>query len=210
VSISGINSHSRTRPGDRLVTLEEYRGFKVQGELRRTNPFHKDVFISSNLPEDIFYAYPALPTTTHSIEDSEFSENHDINWNAGGIAGHLRQCALIVNESTPLKPEKWVWGFNFGAVPGPPCNSLGIDIYRDQIQADMEGEDGVESKLVKYTIGHEVGHGVSFPDRVCMCGGLDISMMCTSTSLGPDGCLFTAPPDRYVGIDEAKLDLVGQ
>ncbi|GEM_PF-3206252 len=61
-----VNPMGNGVDGDGLVNFEEFRGFMVRGEHRRTNPFQKDLFISSDLPQNIGDVIN-LPVTKHWI-----------------------------------------------------------------------------------------------------------------------------------------------
>jgi hypothetical protein len=63
--------------GDGLVNFEEFRGVVVRGIHRRTNPFQKDLFISSNLPQNIGDANN-LPVTPRWIYESEMNTTNRI------------------------------------------------------------------------------------------------------------------------------------
>jgi len=197
--------------GDDLVTLEEYRGFIIYGNYMRTNPFKKDVFIAST--EGIYYAYPAMPTATHRILFNEYEPNTQIiNWAAGGIDGHRMQCAIPILGNITETPGQWEWGYTTPkgnkTIPGPPCNVKTTDVNKLQIKVDNATHQADEQILTNYTVGHEVGHGVSIPHKDCTCGEAKYSMMCTSNSIGPPGCLFTSTPSYYKNDDLDNLDLL--
>jgi hypothetical protein len=85
--------------GDGFVTFEEYRGFVVwNGEHRRTNPFKKDLFLSSDLETGIAFAYPNLPTATHRVtgeNETEIPQYRtadrvmNFNWQNDGYGGDI-------------------------------------------------------------------------------------------------------------------------
>ena len=211
--------------GDGLVTLEEYRGFKVYaggGTHRRTNPFHKDIFIGSTQQvEGISYAYPALPTSTHRVDLPDMQANtYSINWLADGIAGHKPQCGLRMIGNMLENKAPWEWGFtprrDHQNLPGTPCEIDEIDINVYRIMFDNIGHNADISKLIEYTIGHEAGHGVNIHHRDCECGAPHYALMCTSNSIGPPKpppaqgeCVFSQEPTTYdVEQDLLHMDLI--
>ena len=150
--------------GDGLIAIEEYRGFKIWSSHRRTDPMMKDVFISSELSQGISYALEALPTNTHRVigplhASRELDELNRINFNSTGRPGHKDQCGLVIYDGG--MSEEY-WGYTFGAYgieePGVPCDITYIDVFTQKIALDT---GSFAEQCTRYTIGHEVGHGVN-------------------------------------------------
>ncbi|RMG55638.1 MAG: hypothetical protein D6723_02250, partial [Acidobacteria bacterium] len=187
--------------GDGLLNFEEYRGFVVRGEHRRTNPFQKDLFISSELAAGIAYAFPNLPTTHWVREDgSEYDVTRVINFNytntgyGGNIPGHIDydQRALRILQNMGFNPnnDPSVLGATFpflcqytsqacsDMTPNETCK---IEVYEGAFAA--HGWSPVETDhMRKITTGHEVGHGIHIEHRPTSCNdgtvtGTDSSIM---------------------------------
>jgi len=152
--------------GDGLISIEEYRGFKMLGIHGRTDPLVKDVFIASQLSQGIQYAGDALPTAVHRViwtdipndPSIEVGNMNRINFNHDGRSSHKDQCALIVHDGGW---DNILWGYTFGVyeneAPDIPCNITSIDIYTIKINNDA---GNYSDQCTRCTIGHEVGHGV--------------------------------------------------
>ena len=183
--------------GDGFTRFEEFRGFIVRGVHRRTHPIHKDLFISSLFfgttfsGIGIYYAYPALPTATHRVNDTQdpgpdeydavsrvINTNYE-NYGFGGhIPAHEDQRALRVVDGVYAFNE---YGCNFliGALeclhptndgPRTPNEVDRIEIYTEKIYEHGTGplhnyspEQLLRAARVK--VGHEVGHTLNLVHR---------------------------------------------
>lgn len=160
--------------GDGLVNFEEFRGFVVRGEHRRTNPFQKDLFISSNLPQNIGDANN-LPVTKHWIYESEMNTtNRIINFNytnsglGGNVPNHFNQQGLMVIDGG--RGPGGIFG-EVTAVGSPNAQTGPVRIYTLFIRLASPPNnnditvDPFDDEKTRQTIGHEVGHGVSINHR---------------------------------------------
>jgi hypothetical protein len=178
--------------GDGFVNFEEFRGFLVRGEHRRTNPFHKDLFISSDLgsPVGITFAFPNLPTATHRINGQDESGTDEyrtadrvVNWKyqnagAGGDIPNrtetngqkaLRVMEVEVNLVNPMR-----FGSTFSIPPTPaqrttPNETDRIEVYRrphQELKKPPRKFNNTEiNNELSRTLAHEVGHGVHICHR---------------------------------------------
>jgi hypothetical protein len=187
--VGGTSLPARGRTGDGLTHFEEFRGFIVQGGHRRTNPHHKDVFISSDLAVGILYAFPNLPTATHRIHPNEYGPpgptHKVINLNYQNAAGaeiphREEQRALRIIDGGF---DMVYVGFTFiGAgqhqtcqhmIPGgqPPNCVDRIEVYTGSIQQITNQQNLNYEDALRYTVGHETGHGVNIchrPEPACL------------------------------------------
>ena len=180
--------------GDGFTNFEEYRGFIVRGEHRRTNPWHRDVFISSEIWAHqtfigIVYGFPALPTATHRV----FSPTQGIaeyvpstrvinanfqNGGAGGnIPGHVDQRALsVVDGGDSNSYAGCLFRIGVNACDDPnndiatPNETDRLEVYVTAILRNAAAEpfnyDSTQQvKAVRFVVGHEIGHGVHMCHR---------------------------------------------
>jgi hypothetical protein len=166
----------RGRYGDNLTNFEEYRGFFVRGEHRRTNPFKKDFFIDgSALGGDIMYAYPALPTATHSVAPEDLTVDQVINGNAAGLPGggdvdpdgHRDQKAFLLQAGgdSPDYLASTVCGGKGPNEPWTPNDCSSSILYLTAIQRKTNelggGDPNNYLRLRRNTVAHEAGHSVN-------------------------------------------------
>jgi hypothetical protein len=159
-------------PGDGLVFFEEYRGTVVRGEHRRTDPSVKDLFIYSGLSQGIADAV-TLPVTKHRIFLNEMGITFAINPNytngntvQGNIPGHYSQLAHKVIDAG--YGSVGVYGYAY--VVGPPSGRTNaIEIYVEGIREaspptpSRTADEPFDDEAIRFTIGHEIGHGISIP-----------------------------------------------
>ena len=204
--------------GDGLVAFEEYRGFLVRGEHRRTNPYRKDLFIDSDLAENVGDAF-SLPLVLHWVRPTDIStepssrrevDTNYVNYEAGGQFGRIGQQALIVREST-IGGVVGVLGLTYCPEELRPCspNMLlagDIRIFTNRIReesplsADPDVGEGRDSEGTDNVLGHEVGHGVGIDDRGL--SGPPFSVMNSATVFGLD---WSQIPHSYLGTDTAQI-----
>lgn len=209
------------RDGDGLTAFEEYRGFMVRGEHRRTDTKYKDVFIDSDLPINIGYAVN-LPVTKHWVRPEELSlvsplKVVNTNFSNSGVGGNIPartdQHGIVVRDmaSAPVGP---ILGNARCAVPCTPNKGdfntttvLASEIYTSSIAAAAPDADAWYRGMMK-TTGHEIGHkiGMSHYDdwlstsrRTVMISGFDWA---NST--------WTNIPSTYDQADNSQIKVKGQ
>lgn len=195
------------RVGDNLTNFEEYRGFVLNGEHVRTDPFWKDLFINGDtFAGDIQFAWPALPTITHLIRMNEMSVDQVVNTNWAGLPGatspapngHTDQVAMLL-EASPSS------GFSLGETlcPGSgmldsPCvpnYALKSTIFLGTIANDAAlfgiTDPALTTKLRQSTVAHEVGHSVNLihnDDADCMMFGGSFTQYVGFNNIPTDFC----------------------
>lgn len=168
--------------GDGLVTFDEYRGFLVRGEHRRTNPYRKDLFLVSdfqdeglgdalNLPASIF-KHRVLEWELSSESETRRQVNTNYYNHAAGQEqyGRLPQQGLIVHRT--VDPGSLdVLGIVY-CTALPPCspnllNEYDIQVFVDEIalQSPIDHMDPTKVETLddpgtQSVIGHEVGHAI--------------------------------------------------
>ncbi|MEO0248081.1 MAG: Ig-like domain-containing protein, partial [candidate division WOR-3 bacterium] len=157
------------RPGDGLVTLEEYRGFSVRNSHKRTNPFKKDLFIYSSSSGGLGYVYGNIRLTVHLISLEDMATMNRINPNSSGISSNP-QCAVRVSDCPAPGIDEIILGesFRWDTIdePGIPCDFMGACVYVDNIRKrsppnhDDITADSVDNSVIYYVIAHETGHHV--------------------------------------------------
>lgn len=195
--------------GDGLSNYEEYRGFIVREEHRRTNPFKKDLFVSSNAYTNIAFL-PNIPLTVHRIwgEDNEpantreYGPDRQINHNynnhgfGGAIPGWSLQRAIrgieVATSPTtpPCSPGCYGYSFYISGGPANPNDSERFEIYRDSHQLLLSlmppyTQQQADNEF-RRSFGHEAGHLVHICHRI---GG------------APSGC----PDGATVGTNDSVM-----
>ncbi len=175
--------------GDGLSNYEEYRGFIVRGEHRRTNPFKRDLFVSSNAYTNIAFL-SNIPLTVHRIwgEDNEpahvreYGPDRQINFNyfnhgfGGSIPGWSLQRAIRGMEvaTSPTTPpcSGGCYGYSHFISGGPanPNDSDRFEVYRNTHQFLLTltppyTQEQVDNEF-RRTFGHEAGHLVHICHRI--------------------------------------------
>lgn len=220
--------------GDGLVNFEEYRGFNVGGSHRRTNPFKKDLFVSSNLTTGIAFAFPNLPTATHRVngEDEIGTDEYrtadrviNFNYQNTGEGGNIPNRSESTNQralrvkSVPSSPQNY-FGYTFPINPadidlGTPNETLRIEVYiatHDNLKkAPLRYSNTQVSNEMKRTTGHEIGHGVSVCHRDSGPPCYDGAVVGTVDSI-MSSALFGGPPEtdprsQYNSFDIAQIRL---
>jgi hypothetical protein len=171
--------------GDGLVNFEEYRGFIVRGEHRRTNPYGKDLFIDSTLTTDIGYAVN-LPLTKHWVAPEELSANQDplspltylVNANytnglyGGDVVAHSPQRGIRVRMAAYSNPDLFgstppgcapVCTPNYQPTSGQPVAPAEIYVGAIRINTpthynSQDEDEPKDSSAIKKTTAHEIGH----------------------------------------------------
>jgi hypothetical protein len=220
--------------GDGFTNFEEYRGFVVRGDHRRTNPFLKDLFVSSNVMEiGILYAYPNLPLATHRIvgQDEEEPESEweyrytdrAINFNAtnGGttIPGHFLQSAVrVVDGGFSEESMGITFGISCTGTGGIVPSTTGfISVYTDTHYA-LSGQGWLLPAILnemRATMGHEVGHAIHINDRPFVddpeCPPDSANLGTAASIMNADalagGPAQTDPTANYNELDRAQIRL---
>jgi hypothetical protein len=155
--------------GDGFTDFEEYRGVTVRGTHRRLNPFQKDLFILSELPQGIGDSN-ILPVTKHALNSGELDTGRVVNFNhtnsgfGGNIQSHFNQQGLRVVDGG--LGTLMIYGEV--TVVGPPHAQTGnVNIYTLFIRQasppnnNTTNVDPFDSDKTRQTLGHEIGHGSS-------------------------------------------------
>ena len=216
--------------GDGLLTFEEYRGFVVRGEHRRTNPFHKDLFLSSNSTVGIAFAFPNLPTTTHRINgqdeagvDEYRTVDRAINFNYQNSGGDAIPGRSESNNQKAVRiiavasaPSNGLFGqaFTTNNLPNIPNETIRVEVYlnsHDNLKKPpfRYSQTQIDNEL-RRTLGHEVGHAI----HICHRNGNEA---CPDTaSVGSAGSVMnsdiqgtpqTDPRSQYNPADVAQIRL---
>ena len=156
-------------PGDGLTFFEEYRGFVVRGEHRRTNPAIKDLFIDSDVATYNIGDAVNLPLNKHWVFAGEIGNASVINFNVAVTQGHVAQKALIVRQMFLDVSGNGL----FGNTPGCPCTPNGattIEIYLGEIRSASPTDSSpfienqpADGEMIRAVVGHEIGHGINMP-----------------------------------------------
>jgi hypothetical protein len=159
--------------GDGFAIYEEYRGFFVKGEHKRTDVNKKTVFIASELTQGIGYA-TKLPHEVVEIDTSEFREEDRVMNGChsgfdpeGGFGHFLDQKALYVEYATIMRP--W-YGICYGSneCSAGCCPYHNVAIYVDALKIcrrqgaidSSTATEPVDADCINKTIAHEVGHAI--------------------------------------------------
>ena len=172
--------------GDGLRVFEEYRGFVVRDEHRRTDPATKDLFIDSTTAVNIGWAIN-LSVTKHFVWETQLLGDREINTNfmnagpQGDVPNHSTQRGIVVRENNYLGEgvygETWpVSGLTWNADcpsqdPLNPNKTLIALLYTKAIREHsptytnpfpnaQDVEDSADPAAQKKTVGHEIGHAV--------------------------------------------------
>jgi hypothetical protein len=230
------NNPSVTQPptagliGDGLNNYEEYRGFIVRENHRRTNPFKKDLFVSSNAHTAIAFL-SNIPLTVHRIwgEDNEpaytreYGPDRQINFNYTnpGYGGPIPDWSFqraVRGIEVAVAPSPDLFGKSFfesGVVLSSPNDAIRFEVYLDVHQSLLAPpygytQDQVDNEF-RRTFGHEAGHQVHichrYQGQTCHDGanvGTDVSIMSTDLAGGADA---NAPESQYnqYDIDQIRL-----
>jgi hypothetical protein len=160
-------------PGDGFAIYEEYRGFFIKGEHKRTDVKKKTLFVASDLTQGIGYA-TKLPHEVVEIGSSEFREAdrvmngcHSGFDPVGGFGHFLDQKALHVEYATIMRP--W-YGVCYGSTEcsGGCCPYHNVAIYVDaskicRRQGEIDSStatEPVDADCINKTIAHEIGHAI--------------------------------------------------
>ena len=214
--------------GDGLINFEEYRGFMVRQEHRRTNPYKKDLFVDSDLPDNIGFA-TALPVTVHWVFEDQLSTNSDplafdtflVNGsytNAAGasLATHFNQRGVRVRASVPPFPVVEEYGKapcvctpNYIPAPNEPVKPAYVWVYEIRMASgDSDDPEVIENPfdetLMKMVTGHEVGHVLTIVHH----GGSAVTPP-RSSVMGPADFTIpaTAIPTTYDAIDKDQIQV---
>lgn len=215
--------------GDGLINFEEYRGFMVRQEHRRTNAYHKDLFVDSDLPDNIGFA-TALPVTVHWVFEDQLSTNaaplaHDtflinsFRTNAAGenLAAHSDQRGIRVRLGIPVVPAPDTFGDadcapctpNYTPEPNQPVRPVEVFVYEIRIASLPHDDpdvidDPFDETLIKMVTAHEVGHRVSIVHH----GGSAVTPP-RSSVMGPADFTIpaTAIPTTYDAIDKGQIQV---
>jgi hypothetical protein len=213
--------------GDGLSNYEEFRGFIVREQHRRTNPFKKDLFMSSNLATGISFANN-MPVTVHRIwgedneptqtreygPDREMNLKHTNSGFGGDIPGWSEQKALR-GVNVAVAPPSCAGCFG---VTTTTTSSLECPNETEKIEVFIDTHEILRNPPYAYTLeemtneirrtfGHEMGHGVHICHRAGGGGcpdpvGPDDSIMSTPLFRGPDG---SQPESQYNSYDTAQI-----
>jgi hypothetical protein len=202
--------------GDGISAFEEFRGFVVDGEHRRTNPFVKDVFIDSVFPQvNIGYAVN-LPFNKHQLANqlpaSRVVNNYFANSGFGGtLAAHTQQKGIVVTWAG-TGPDLEVYGLTPpssdpnrktpNTVTGPSivyfqhiwrCSPTTHDLYDDS--------DNVRDVIgLKKVAGHEVGHALNLDDSSTPGSIMVQGLPCESDDWSTVPHLYNATESLYLEI----------
>ncbi len=173
--------------GDGLTDFEEYRGFFIGGEHRRTHPRLKDIFVG-NVPEPKEYALNSLMKLElglHEVSEQDVrSPSMQINFMPTPGMGSVPQYAVfMVNGQCPCDETEFAFGCvtvrnaaGDGQMEDPARRCIGdgiptrtawrVHINRERIEQrtpprlEAIGEDAVDESAIRKTYLHELGHAI--------------------------------------------------
>lgn len=204
--------------GDNLTNFEEYRGFVFFGQHVRTNPFHKDAFVeATDFGDDILFAYPGLPTSTHRVRRDEADSIHNVNANSAGLPGATKAFPNGHRDAVAVHIARG--GLNPGLLGSEGCSRPDLfapcvppyardaTVYQGTIDSDAlshgVSDPALSATLRRSVLAHEVGHshnllhnttpqcmmfGLSFDDYQGW-GGIPVSF-CTGVDTTIIDCTF--------------------
>jgi hypothetical protein len=160
-------------PGDGFAIYEEYRGFLVKGEHKRTDVKKKTLFVASDLTQGIGYA-TKLPHEVVEINASDFREEdrvmngcHSGFDPVGGFGHFLDQKALHVEYATIMRPWYGVcYGSEECSAGCCPYHNQGLFVDANKIcrrQGEIDSStatEPVDADCINKTIAHEIGHAI--------------------------------------------------
>jgi len=168
--------------GDGFSNFEEFRGFIVRDEHRRTNPYMKDLFIGvvtdpGQIPEqDNIGCAVNLPLTKHRINATgQTDANLQVNFNrsdsgyGGPIPGPspLQRSLIVINGGYSATYYGYTFPLSSQYTPPLVPNEVArCEVYIDSIRECSPGnfnrvdEDPYDHNAIKHVTGHEVGHGI--------------------------------------------------
>lgn len=178
--------------GDGITAFEEYRGFIVDSEHRRTDPREKDLFMYSELTlgaNDGLGDAASLGAPTHVLRTGQFAPTRVVNYTLDSTTspGHFDQHAILVFdgglnfiEGDESAAYGWIWceGGNGECVPSTVGANLTVSILDPQRNimvitgvigltsnegSDIYGQDPADAYITNMVIAHEVGHAVHIP-----------------------------------------------
>jgi hypothetical protein len=188
--------------GDGLINFEEYRGFIVRGEHRRTNPYQKDLFVDSTVGQGVNIGYAVnLPVTKHWVAPEDLFHHPDPlsrdtflinplyqNGVPGGtLLAHANQRGVLVRDheyfvasyygEAPCNPCTPNYEPKTNGVPDPTKPVEAAKIYSRAIDDDVPDDPSILTQAIKKTVGHELGHMVGMPHYSFQGEGTRITVM---------------------------------
>lgn len=191
--------------GDNLTNFEEYRGFVLNAQHRRTNPFHKNYFVEADdFAHDIRYAYPSLPTGTYLVTSADATTDLVLNTNWHGLPGasasaphgHTDQKIHRVRRSdlptATVVGQTFCENLRYVDSPCVPNNGAETVISMYLINKDAQAlgitDPNIIAEYRRSTVAHECGHSLNLFHNLspsCMMYGSGSWSSITTTFCGP-------------------------
>ena len=212
--------------GDNLIRFEEYRGFVVGVQHRRTSPQVKDVFAVNNTSA-LFQDAQQIGVRWHTPQLDNVSAMRRINFNSTGIPGHLDQQAVLVfnapapenNTAGGQTPCADVTPFVcypnvIGGMNAPTGTGFdnwdvanNVKVFEETVRiltpdtnSPIIPDEPLDTEVFRSDLGHELGHAIGIANNTVD----NTSIMRPVLVLNDD---WTSIPHAYLANDLSQVRL---
>ncbi|MEM9598478.1 MAG: hypothetical protein AAGD06_29700, partial [Acidobacteriota bacterium] len=173
-AVNAAGGPANTR-GDNLAAFSEYRGFVVDGTLKRLDPNKKDVFVRNELPAARgIGGANQLGLEIHIVDEAEFLETNGfrfIAFNGGGSFTPKQQSVIRLREGAGTPPGGNTSTIQLGVTSGSLANGNQTPtstVHLNVIQAIVQGARNIRftvDNVYDWVLSHEIGHAVDICHR---------------------------------------------